>query len=752
MEEFHKPSAFVVEAVPNSGINPIAIMQAIGEIPFSIIHDFSKRRTSMLFYSSETERKVSIIKKLVPGLSLVRSDYGAAEKSSIRAVCVYATPALQGFMADIFSYINESQLAVYFIPSDGAEINSKKANLAKMLSRIEEKGTSSISGSFFGKQINTSLHTGNYNNREEVEMLRNILDSLESSILNGWPAYKVYLCFNPLDKYIGEYLKSRYAILDEFEISYKDTANILKILKARNSLPLGIQYSKNFLAFPSSAINYVTHSAPPVQSEGIPIGEYMGAGVLRTGLHVRIEPSAFNLGCIVTGMPGTGKTSAVMNILSEISKTPETKVVVISPTKEWRRFSGLSSSNVLSIGESLLGINLFRCPTGSQLEKFYENLAMVISHASAAGPYQKPLEKCLLDAFEKFKNDSNPDPLGVYNSIEESVIRLHGKRTNTGVKYTKHGENINSAVEDLRMILRKPQFRSKSDTDFGSLIEHGAVLDISSAGPIEMPYLYALILNQLYSIVDAMDENGEDRLRLVICLEEAQLIFGDRSKENDAALRDIKNRIQDFRKKGVGMILITHNISEINQSIRSMCQIKAYFKQAPSEAERAASDLVFSLSEKDSLITSLTHLEKRVFALNYISKSGGTIRTPDSIFVRSLDEKMPAVPHDYPAKGVMQTVQLEKVRMRIHVDTESIKQQKPERSNDRISGAVIVDFGIESKCENAGDNLFTADLYRLQRYKLSLRNAKGNEVCCAYIVGVEEAWVRVNASGINVTY
>ncbi|MEM3841148.1 MAG: hypothetical protein QXN59_00415 [Candidatus Micrarchaeaceae archaeon] len=752
--DYNRPASFKVEAVPNGGFDPIAVMMAIGSSAFCITHDFSKRVSLLTLYSADSDRKVSIIKKLIPGLLLSHAA-GEPQKpnfESKRVVSVYASPKPIGFFYDIFSYLDSSYIEIFFVPVGIEEINSKKLRIGRLLSKSEEKGTTSISSPMLGHSVSKSFHTANYNYREELDLLRITIESLESSLVNGWPAYKVYLCFNVSDLYTYEYVKSRFAVLDEFVLEPAETSNLINLLDKRDGLPFGIAYSKNFFTLPYASISYVTKSAPPAIYDGIEIGEYMRDGVVRSGIKVNIDPTAFNLGCIVTGMPGTGKTSAVMGILDKVHAFANTKIVIISPTKEWRIFAENKKFRLVDAGQSSLNINFFRCPNGCSIEKFYENLAMVISHASAAGPYQKPLEKCLLDAFERFKSDSNPDPLEVYNSIEDSVIKLHGKRTNTGIKYTKHGENINSAIEDLRLILRKPQFRSKSDTDFTDIIKSGAVFDISSAGPLGSPYLYALILNQLYSIVDSMDEMGENKLRMLICLEESQLIFGDRSKENDAALRDIKNRIQDFRKKGVGIMLIAHNISEINQSIRNMCQIKAYFKQAPSEAEKAAADLVFSLSEKENLVTSLMHLERRIFALNYVSKSGGVIKTPDSIFVRSLDQ--PLLPQNLAAKSASNqgNVSQDKIMVDIEIEPDFSDRQKAEKALGGIKTVYLVDFGIEIPCEQKGAMSFAAEAYKMQHYVLSLRNSKNVEVYSAHIIAAEKLCVRLSEKGISITY
>ena len=751
MEHYNR-SNFLVESVPNAQIDIAGILQAIGGRTFCLIHDFLERRTYIEFYCDDADQSTTIIKKIVPGISLSHADVITIGEMRTKVLCLYKQPSGTSFFSESFSYLSSSKLFVFFIPVDQIALHLRKTEIGKLLSKVEEKGTSSVAGSVFSKQISTSLHTGNYNGREEVEILRTILESLENSIMNGLPAYKVYACFDSREKSILNYVSSNYAIISSFEFDSRGDDALLHELEKFNSLPFGLQYSKNFISFPVSQIKYVAKTAPPATSGRILLGEYVSNGAFPTGVAVHTEASALNLGLIVTGMPGTGKTSAVMNILESVSRNSDARIIIISPTREWRKFGELVKADVIDLNNPSLRMNLFGCPDGCSVSKFYENLAMVLSHASAAGPYQKPLEKCLLDAFEGFKDTNNPDPLEVYNAIEDSVIRLHGKRTNTGVKYTKHGENIHSAVEDLRLVLRRTQFRSRAGVDVYNSPNRNIIFDISSYGSLAMSYLYAVILNQIYSIADSMDEIGEDKLRLVVCLEEAQLIFGERSKENDAALRDIKNRIQDFRKKGIGLVLITHNVSDINSGVRSMCQTKAYFKQAPSEADKAASDLVFSFSEKESIITMLTHLEKRVFALNYVLKQEGNMITPDSIFVRSLDSSFSRVSKhadsSVPFKAVSEE-QLIECSISLAFDPDNTAKHKG--AEDQII-PVIVDFGIEIKCARQIGNSYAVRLYKLQRYWLSLRNRKGVELYGSYILAAKQVTARLGQSGMEIIY
>ncbi|EQD45973.1 hypothetical protein B2A_09061, partial [mine drainage metagenome] len=198
---------------------------------------------------------------------------------------------------------------------------------------------------------------------------------------------------------------------------------------------------------------------------------------------------------------------------------------------------------------------------------------------SNAGPYRNSIEKVLLSAFNKsYKDTKDPDPNTVYSNIELAVIEQHAKVTNTSIKYTKHGENIKAALQNLRLIISRPEFAYNNGIDFRSIIERGAVFDLSNVSNNMKPFFYALILNQIYGFAESFDIYGDSKLRMLICLEEAQVVFSNDAES--AANQDLENRVQNFRKKGIGLFLITHNATDISPRIRRLLQFKMYFRQS----------------------------------------------------------------------------------------------------------------------------------------------------------------------------
>jgi len=83
----------------------------------------------------------------------------------------------------------------------------------------------------------------------------------------------------------------------------------------------------------------------------------------------------------------------------------------------------------------------------------------------------------------------------------------------------------------------------------------------------------------------------------------------------------------------VGLMLITHSVSDIEPRIRRLCQTKLYFRQSADVAKYAAEDLLFEEKDKDLLVERLKTLEQGVCALNCIEGRIGERHHASSLFI-----------------------------------------------------------------------------------------------------------------------
>ncbi len=634
---------FEVCAISNQGTDKRRFIEAMGRREFAIIHNLENGKLYIYFQEDDVVNKTMLLNSL-PGFDIAerQTEINIAE---MHVMSLYKSGESEiKPIKDIISLQNASGIVMLvFVPAADSEIEIFKNDIERQLSEGKTKTTSSTTGSFFGgNRTNISAHMDIFEKTDERKLLTSILEDIDSTMLSGNSVYKLFFAVSE-DKQnsISKALAERHILLHEELIKMKgpNPDRLFDVLRTKKSILYGMSHITNFMEVYANRLNYVIETFSESTKGGIKIGTYLKNGVHNTNNEIGIEKSAFNLGFVLSGLPGTGKTSEAMSIIEQIirSEPSKTRIAIISPTDEWNDFALAHGLHLISINNDSLPINFFSCPNGSA-DKFCEDLALLISAASNSGPYQNPMEKCLLNAFKRsYRKSGSPNPSKVYNNIEESIIKLHGKISNVGVRYTKHGENIKAALENLRVILNRAEYSVTEGIQISSLLDSGIVFDLSHVSNNIKPYIYALLLNQLYSIAGEFDVYGDDSLRLLIGIEEAQIIFSMNDRKESAAAKDLEKRIQDFRKKGVGIMLIVHSISDIDVGIRRLCQNKLYLKQAPDIAGIAAKDLVFTYSDMDNVIMKLKHLDSRVGAFDFVRKIGSEKISSDSIFVRTSD-------------------------------------------------------------------------------------------------------------------
>ncbi|MEM0148000.1 MAG: zonular occludens toxin domain-containing protein [Candidatus Micrarchaeaceae archaeon] len=633
-------SVLEISGVSPFGIDGSAFLESIGHRSFILIYDLTIHKTFIYMNDIAFYSKFKNLLSHISGVQTTNQNFELQE-NTFQITSIYKRSKTIKLISDILApQFSEGIVLFLFIAQNESEVSKFKEPMETYLSNQKIKSTISIPSGIF--KSSTSLHMDLFENSEEREMLISIIEDLNSTILEGKSAFKFFVAVPISFKSILEEIKSRSIVTYDEIISVNSLNHFINLLSSKDNIIYGKSYLSNMIegfgAYPIYGLPTLYYESLP----GLLIGRYMDYGTIETNLHVSIQPEALNLGFIISGLPGSGKTSEAMSIINQLKNHSNTKIAVISPTEEWDSFALEKEMNLIRIGEDGIPINFFSCSSNNKA-KFYEDLSMLIATASNSGPYESPMEKCLLNAFSyAFQNSSSPNPSFVYDCIEESVIKMHGKRTNTGIKYTKHGENIHAALETLRNLLSNFEYTCTKGVSFSDLLKKGVVFDLSKISNRMKPYFYALILNQLYSIIEELDVNGNNELRILIAIEEAQIIFGD-SQRNTAASDDLENRIQDFRKKGIGIMLLVHSLNDIKANIRRMCQNKLYLKQAPDIAAIATKELVFTYPNQDELIMKLKHLDSRIGAFDYISKKEGNTSSHDSIFIKTEDFLLPHI-------------------------------------------------------------------------------------------------------------
>ena len=630
-------TAFLNISVPDRDFQKEQILERIGSRGFALEYDLGARKTSLHIASDDARNVIDAVEGSLPGLafSQVQERTGGAKRKAVLFSAyrkMVEHDELQ--LSDVFNFGAASgSICLVFVPETYEKAEREKAYVEKVLSRTAVRESSST---FSTKERgSTSSQRELYVNTEETAMLKELIESVDESILSNGMLYKMFVAAVDAPQAAIEYIASKFLILDSGGEAVTSVEELISLAAGRRSLPFGSGYVRRFLNFYGNhSIRYALRTVHPETYGDLEFGTIMTDAVRESGVGVKIDSSTLNLGTIISGLPGSGKTRIAMHVLDTLIRTAHMRIIVIAPTDEWDSFALSHGMHLIRLCDGTVPLNPFRCPDGVELGRFTNDLAMILAAASDAGPYRRPLEKCLVNAFGRAyaNGERAPEPARAYEEIQEAIIRLHGRRTNTGVKYTKHGENIKSSLEHLAAILRMPEYSVKDGIKIEELLDRGVVFDISRASIKTMAYFYALILNQAYATASLLDSNGDGMLRMLICVEEAQMVFGD---ETSAAVEDIKYRLQDFRKRGIGLMLLVHNIIDIDAGIRRLCQTKLYLKQAADVAPMAARDLVFSYADDEKVAAKLKHLDSRIGAFSFVVRNGNEKAAADTIFIKT---------------------------------------------------------------------------------------------------------------------
>ncbi|MDE1761851.1 MAG: hypothetical protein KGH59_01330 [Candidatus Micrarchaeota archaeon] len=592
---------FEITSLP-SDLKAADFVGALSGAPFVLENDLRSGKTYLLFEDGSLCER---IRRALPGF-----EYSPAPVSSGVHQCTLMSPFAFDDKVPAFDDIHRvmgtanCRIYIFFVRSDISRVGAIKERIEEALSRKEVRATTSSSG----RSSYSSVHSDLYYGSDERAALLRIIASLSELIGSNGGAYNISIALESEDEQVAAYVRSRVAVFEERRARADGIGRIYSSLKSLDTIPSSYRLASLFLAFSNRIrrISPVRISAVAPRNSGITLGTMLNSGIQESDESLTIERSSLNLGTVITGLPGVGKTIATMALAAQIGKE-SASIIVLSPTREWSEFASQNSFRSLDIYNSRIPINFFKCYNEESKGKFVENLSMMLANASAAGPYRNSLEKCLLAALRRcYGKTLCPDPVLLYEEIEESIIEQHGKRTNAGVRYTKHGENVRAALENLRLMLFRPEFSSADGIDLHEVFRSKVVFDLSSVGNNMKQFFYSLILNQLYGFTEGFDEKGNDELRMLIIMEEAQLIFG--QEEASAVTIDLKQRIQDFRKKGIGLILIAHSITDINQSLRRLCQTRLYFRQSPDLIKYAVTDLGIGEEEMEGTVSRMRSL------------------------------------------------------------------------------------------------------------------------------------------------
>lgn len=331
--------------------------------------------------------------------------------------------------------------------------------------------------------------------------------------------------------------------------------------------------------------------------------EVVGENTIKIGNLVTSEGNKVSIGvpfkswtqhALVVGMPGTGKTTFAVNILTQFAKH-HIPFLAIEPTKaEYRAMiDAIDGLQIFTPGNNAVSpfiINPFVPPVGITVEQYTPSL---LSAFKAAFAMDGPLEMIFLKAINAcyteygWKRDSKAgdpgtQPFGMFEYI------LCFKRIMKTMKYGKETQsNIETAglLRLMNLIEQNPNIYDTVNTiPIEDLLSKPSVLELNSIENEEQKALIMALLLSSICIYTKINQKGDGKLKNVILIDEAHVLLDSGADSENSGnskgttVKTIQKMIAEIRSYGTSIIIADQKPSKVTDDIVANTNVKVSFR------------------------------------------------------------------------------------------------------------------------------------------------------------------------------
>ena len=354
---------------------------------------------------------------------------------------------------------------------------------------------------------------------------------------------------------------------------------------------------------------------------------------------------AFSKHSLIVGMPGTGKTTFSINLLSQFARRG-IPFLAIEPTKaEYRAMiDAVEGLQVFTPGNTAISpfiLNPFIPPKGITIEKYIPSL---FSGFRAAFSMPTPLDAAFLQAIRSsytrygwrdYSKAGDPEatPFGLHEFIivfKELIEKSNYSREVKGNLQSGGVLRLSNLLQQNRYI-----FDTINTIPIEDLLSKPTVIELNAIDNTEQKALIiALLLISIGAFIKSKQAEC-DGLENVILLDEAHVLLGQRqrSSSNDTpdaqsfAVQLVENLIAEIRAYGTSIIVADQRPSAVGDAIVANTDIKIVFRLT----EKKEKDIISESADFDeSMQAQISHLEKGQAFVYYSSLyKPQMVQTPD---------------------------------------------------------------------------------------------------------------------------
>lgn len=293
---------------------------------------------------------------------------------------------------------------------------------------------------------------------------------------------------------------------------------------------------------------------------------------------------------LVTGTPGSGKTTFLVGLLDRLWRKHHIPFLVIEPAKnEYRALiHSIPELQVFTPGKSDISpfiYNPFLPPKNVRLETYKATLMTAFSAAvSMSTPLDKIFEDSIANCYgdhQWFDHDTSDSGAEQFN-IQDFISCF--QKTFEKIGYTGDAQNIGRAGF-VRLRSLAHLFDCYCSIPIEHLLEHPTLIELSALESSDQKALIiALLLLAILNYVNA-NQLGDGQLHNIILLEEAHVLMdasrGQRPGEADPAAtaqKLITRMLAEIRAYGVGMILADQSPRKVGADVVALTDAKLSFR------------------------------------------------------------------------------------------------------------------------------------------------------------------------------
>lgn len=342
--------------------------------------------------------------------------------------------------------------------------------------------------------------------------------------------------------------------------------------------------------------------------------DIIGENTIKFGSLISDNGSDIVIGCplkswtqhaLVVGMPGTGKTTFAVNILTQFYKKG-IPFLAIEPTKsEYRAMIDIVDDLQIftpgNNGVSPFIINPFIPPRGITVEQYIPSLMSAFKAAfdmSGKGNplemiFQKTINACYINYGWKKYSKHGDDDVTVFGMFE---FILCFKKIMNSMNYSKENKSNIETAGLLRLMNLIEQNSNIYDTvntvPIEDLLSKPTVLELNSIDNDEQKSLIMALILSSACVHIKHNQVGNGDLKNVILIDEAHVLLDSGTSNDDGAdpkgttVKTIQKMIAEVRSYGTSIIIADQKPSAVTESIVSNTNVKVSFRLTSSKERK----------------------------------------------------------------------------------------------------------------------------------------------------------------------